>query len=163
MKKQIQILIFILGVQVVLGILNPQFILVYADEDFTILWKANTEPDLDGYNVYQSIGDPGPPYDFLVEYTLEEIDDPDNPEISLTLSEENIKHYIVVTAFDKDRFESEFSNEICVKMANSTIVECSFIPDDDGDGDDGDDDGDDGDDGDGGSDCFISVLSKSLL
>jgi hypothetical protein len=160
MKKHIQILMLILGAQYLLGILYPQFILVHADDDFTIVWKANTEPDLAGYNVYQSIGDPGPPYDFLIGYDLDEIDDPDDPEIVLTLSEENIRNYIVMTAFDKDGFESEFSNEICVIMQNANIVECEFAKDDDNNSGDNDNNKDTG--GSSGH-CFISTFSKSFF
>lgn len=153
MKKQIRILIIIFVALGLPDIFNPQFSLVYADENFAIVWQANTEPDLAGYNVYTSIAGPGPPYDFLDSYTLAEIDDPDNPEISLTLSEEKVRNYIVVTAFDLDGFESEFSNEICVIMQNSKIIDCASAEDDDND---------QNGNGGGGSDCFISVLSKSF-
>jgi hypothetical protein len=49
--------------------------------DVVLAWDPNAESDLAGYKIYSSEGSPGPPYDLIDTYSLDDID-PDNPAVS---------------------------------------------------------------------------------
>jgi hypothetical protein len=59
------------------------------------------------------------------DLSLDDLTDPDNPEVVLTQLWDNIKYYIVVTAYDKAGNESNFSKAICVKIEGSSILDCT--------------------------------------
>lgn len=110
--------------------------------EVTLLWDANTEPDLAGYKAYYKvvdIGDPGgTPYDGTgaiegaspvvvwlnglkssgPEYANDlELSDNANPEVTLTGLDPSKTYYFVVTAFDDETppLESDISNEVSVE------------------------------------------------
>ena len=76
----------------------------------TLGWDANTEPDLEGYILYGNQGSPNPPYDYIDAYPLTELADPLNPRCTVTHLEKGVIYYFVVTAYDTEGNESDFSN-----------------------------------------------------
>lgn len=80
--------------------------------DITLIWDANTEPDLDGYKVYYSESS-GTPYEFVDILYLTDFLDPSNPEYILNL-DSCITWFFTVTAFDLEvpPLESDYSNEV---------------------------------------------------
>lgn len=85
--------------------------LLYA-EDITFEWDANTEPDLVGYNLYQSDtsdgqvigGESSPNFVVAIPFGTEAVTIIVNPVVGVTL-------YWIITAYDPD-LESEKSNEV---------------------------------------------------
>ena len=69
----------------------------------TLGWDANTEPDLDGYNLYKSTS-PGGPYTKIQSLGL--------VTTATVLNLTNGYHYFVLTAFNKTGLESGYSNEV---------------------------------------------------
>ena len=90
MKKLILIFLFI-----------PTFCF---SETITFQWGANTEPDLAGYKLYQS-NVSGGSYTQLGENIPKE-----NTEI--TINESDARMYYVLTAYDAEGLESDYSNEV---------------------------------------------------
>jgi hypothetical protein len=125
MRKQLKILLLFLGLLLTFGLPFPNFLSISIAAEVTIIWNANSEYDLDGYSVYQGTGSKGPPYQWIDDLSLDELADPDNPEIMLTQLVEDISYYVVVTAFDKAGNESNFSKALCVKIENSSIIDCA--------------------------------------
>ena len=100
--------------------------------DVTLLWTANTEPDLAGYKIYYKNDSSGAPYNGIginqgnspIEIVINEEDyipgtnhyiNPDNPRFVLTgLNCDNHTYYLAVTAFDNEKplNESGYSNEV---------------------------------------------------
>ena len=84
MKRQSITCIFSFG----LFILGAMFTIVhthaYAITDITIAWDPNTAEDLDGYGIYISRGTPGPPFEHYGNVFLDELSDPEIPQITLT-------------------------------------------------------------------------------
>ena len=78
----------------------------------TLGWDANTEPDLEGYILYGNQWSPCPPYDYIDTYPVTELADPLNPRVKVTDLEKDVIYYFVVTAYDTDGNESDFSNII---------------------------------------------------
>lgn len=75
--------------------------------DYTLTWDANTEPDLAGYRVYQS--------NVSGEYTNMIQEQGLTTTYSGTITEDSdteTTFYFVVTAFDNDGLESDYSNEV---------------------------------------------------
>jgi len=91
----------------------------------TLGWDANPEPDLAGYVVYRNVGSPGPPYKYDDTVPEDDLADPLNPMVTITGLSEKKEYYIAVTAYDSEGNESAFSDDVCVKIVNSVIENCS--------------------------------------
>jgi hypothetical protein len=111
--------------------------------EITLAWDPNDELDLAGYNVYVNQVGPDPPYYQLDTLSLDEIE-PDNPLYTATGLKEGSYYCYVLTAYDAEGFESEFSNEVCV--LNGQQVELNSARDSGG----------------GGGGCFISISSYDM-
>jgi len=89
-------------------------------KDVTLGWDANTEPDLAGYKVYYKTGSSGEPYNGTGAdqgpsprtLPVGSLGDPNNPAYTLTGLDDNESYYFVVTAYDDEGFESDYSNEV---------------------------------------------------
>ena len=110
--------------------------------EFTLGWDANEEADLDGYEVYFRKGVPGSKYKFLAEVYVDELEDPDNPMVTITelynglltdtippvvrMTEltNNSTYHFALKAFNTRGKKSEFSEELCVKVIGVTVIEC---------------------------------------
>jgi hypothetical protein len=91
----------------------------------TLVWNSNSEPDLEGYVVYRNAGSPGPPYEYSDTLPEDELDDPLNPEVTLTALKDDSKYYIAVTAYDTSGNEGDFSSEVCVQVTEGSAGVCS--------------------------------------
>ena len=91
----------------------------------TLGWDPNPEPDLEGYVVYRNVGSPGPPYKYADTLPEDDLADPLNPKVTMTGLKKKKEYYIAVTAYDSKGNESYFSDDVCVKIADSVIENCS--------------------------------------
>lgn len=82
---------------------------VHAANTITFLWDANSESTLDGYILYESGVDGGMYYTNSI-YFLTDLADASNP--SCTIPEPAIKTYYVLTAFDINGVESDYSDVV---------------------------------------------------
>ena len=131
--------------------------------EFMLGWDANEETDLDGYEIYFRKGVPGSPYNFLAEVYVDELEDPDNPVVTITdvynglLTDiitpvvrtaelaNNSTYHFALTAFDTQGQTSDFSEELCVEVIGTSVVECGSV--DSGSDDSAETDADSGSDG----------------
>jgi hypothetical protein len=149
--------------------------------EFILGWDANEETDLDGYEIYFRKGVPGSTYIFLAEVYVDELEDPDNPTVTITdlyngfltdlitpvvrMAElaNNSTYHFALTAFDTQGKTSEFSEALCVEVIGTSVVECrSAINGSDGsaeNGDDSDGSAENGADSGSGGGCFIVASS----
>ena len=81
--------------------------------DAVLAWDPNAESDLAGYKIYSGEGSPGPPYDLIDTYSLDDID-PNNPACQISDLDDSSEYYFVVSAYDLEGNESDYSNEVCV-------------------------------------------------
>jgi hypothetical protein len=86
--------------------------------DVVLQWQANTEPDLAGYKIYYDTK-PGIPYEgdsingrSPVELKLDDLKDKANPEYTMKGLNKESRWYFVVTAYDTEGLESDYSNEV---------------------------------------------------
>ena len=91
------------------------FASVTAAYQITLAWDANTESDLEGYILYGREWSPCPPYDYIATYPVTELADPLNPRCKVTDLEKHVIYYFVVTAYDTEGNESDFSNIVSSK------------------------------------------------
>ena len=91
-----------------------------AADQIILAWDANTEPDLEGYAVYGKQGSPFPPYDYIDTYQEVDLADPLNPTAVIADLESNVTYSFVVTAYDTQSNESDFSN--AVSVLNGKII-----------------------------------------
>ena len=102
--------------------------------EFILGWDANDEADLDGYEIYVRTGVPGATYQFLAAVYVDELEDPDNPTVTITdlynghltdlippvvrMAElaNNSTYHFALTAFDTQGNTSDFSEELCVEV-----------------------------------------------
>ncbi len=135
------LLIFLVCV-VAAGLVSGLPSTAFEPAEFILAWDANAEADLDGYEIYFREGVSGATYKFLAEIYVDELEDPDNPSVTITdlyndlltdlimpvirISElaNNSTYHFALTAFDTQRKTSDFSEELCVEVIGSTVVEC---------------------------------------
>ena len=94
--------------------------------EVTLAWDANTEPDLMGYKIYYDTS-PGDPYYGRdadqgispITVFLKDLDDPDNPKLTLTGLSDSGDYYFTLTAFDNENLESGYSNEASIAGGNN--------------------------------------------
>ena len=113
--------------------------------EFILGWDANAEEDLDGYKIYFSNSS----FDFVLlgDVYVEELADPDNPMVTITdvyngvpsnLTIPSVKlptsamengkiYYYAITAFDVQGNVSEFSEELCLEVIESSVTECAYL------------------------------------
>ena len=132
------------------------------DATVTLSWDSNSEPDLEGYVVYRNSGSPGPPFDYATTLPEDDFADPLHPRVTLTGLNDGQEYYIALTAYNTDGVESNFSNDVCVRVVNDIIEPCvssnniSASTDSSGGGGGG---GGSGGGGHSSSGCFISTAS----
>ena len=124
-NKQVALILLFLGLLLSLWITILNFNNNCFAFDVDLVWNANTEPDLEGYAVYQSKGAPGPPYELIDDILLDELVDPGHPQIKMGGLVEGERYYFVVTAYDTSNNESKFSNQVCVRIENATFAICT--------------------------------------
>ena len=123
---------------------------VISDYEKTLAWDANDEPDLEGYKLYSRVGNPCPPYNYIATYPEDELANPLIPMVKVTNLEDNKIYYFVVTAYDKEGHESDYSNIIYLNNGQWGSANCSSLGDSSNSGG-----------GDGGGGCFITSAKGS--
>ena len=93
----------------------------------SLAWDANDEPDLEGYKLYSRVGNPCPPYNYIDTYPEDELANPLWPMVKVTDLEDNTIYYFVVTAYDKEGYESDYSNIIYLNNGQWGNANCSSI------------------------------------
>lgn len=121
----------------------------------TLAWNPNTESDVEGYGVYFSQDDPGPPYSLFGYVTLSELSDPDNPTFTVTGLETGARYYFSVTAYDAAGNESDFSSSVCADVDGDIITPCASSDAGGGDASGSVGSGGSSSGGGGGGGCFI--------
>jgi hypothetical protein len=102
--------------------------------DITLQWDPNVEPNLSGYKIYYKTDSPGPPYN---GWGASEGDSPiaigayqvlvgNACEFTISDLDETEAYYFVVTAYDTEWNESDYSNEVCFNCIGE--YECSLTP-----------------------------------
>jgi hypothetical protein len=93
--------------------------------EFKLAWDANTEADLDGYQIYFRDGISGSVYQMIGDVHVDELVDPDNPMHTVTAElTDNSKYYFAITASDTHGKISDFSEEACAEITGSTVTAC---------------------------------------
>jgi uncharacterized membrane protein YgcG len=91
--------------------------------DVTLAWDPNSESDLEGYGVYFSQNDPGPPYNLSGYVALSDLSTPSAPTFTVTGLENGGRYHFAVTAYDTSGNESSFSISICADVGD-VITPC---------------------------------------
>ncbi len=86
--------------------------------DVTLQWNPNMESELAGYKIYYDFYSDAPYYGedanegrSPIIVSIEELNDPDNPEFTLTGLDETDTYFFAITAYDHESLESDLSNE----------------------------------------------------
>jgi len=91
--------------------------------DVTLAWNPNSEDHVEGYGVYFSQDDSGPPYNLFGYVALNELSDSSSPAFTVTGLENGARYYFAVTAYDTTGNESDFSNSVCADVGD-VITPC---------------------------------------
>jgi hypothetical protein len=102
--------------------------------DINLRWDPNVEPDLSGYRIYYKTGSPGPPYngwgalegDSPIAIDAYQVLVGNACEFTISDLEDDLVYYFVVTAYDTEGNESDYSNEVCFNCRSQ--YECSLTP-----------------------------------
>ena len=112
--------------------------------EFILAWDANAEEDIDGYEIY--FRNPYSDFVLLGDVYVEELADPDNPMVTITDGYNGVPsnlaipsvnlptaamnnseiYYYAITAFDVHGNVSDFSDEICLEVIESSVTECAY-------------------------------------
>ena len=92
--------------------------------EVTLAWDPNEEPDIAGYAIYHNIDYSGPPYGYSGAVPIEDLEDPDMPELTISELEDNTNYYFVITAYDSEGNESGYSDEVCVQVDGDFLKAC---------------------------------------
>jgi hypothetical protein len=94
----------------------------------TLTWDSNTEPDLAGYRVYYKTGSSGSPYNGTGA------DEGDSPvdvgnvtELTLSGLADEAAYFFVITAYNSEGRESNYSNEVATSVAITSPVNGFYI------------------------------------
>ncbi|MFH1933246.1 MAG: hypothetical protein ABIN18_16855 [Pseudomonadota bacterium] len=86
--------------------------------DITLAWDANTEPNLAGYKVYYDTDGSGAPYNGTGAAEGDSPIDVGNvTEFTLSDLSDGKVHYFTVTAYNDERLESGYSNEVSTQCS----------------------------------------------
>jgi hypothetical protein len=107
--------------------LSPVFPSLCLAKTITLGWDANPDPDLEGYVLYRNIESPGPPFEHVDELAEDELENPLNPQVTITGLNEHTRYYVAVTAYDTQGNESYYSDQLCVEIVDSLIESCGVI------------------------------------
>jgi hypothetical protein len=97
--------------------------------DFVFYWKANSDPFLSAYGVYQRIGDD--PYQRIAVVSTADLDDPAHPSYRVTGLNDGRTYWFAATAISASNVESDLFSQTCVTV-NGEAVECSDDDDESG-------------------------------
>ncbi len=87
--------------------------------DVTLAWDPNSEPDLAGYRVYYKEAFSGPPYNGTGATEGDSPIDVGNvTEFTLSGLTDGVTYFFVVTAYDTEGLESDYSNEVNTVAGN---------------------------------------------
>jgi hypothetical protein len=96
----------------------------YAVQQVTLSWDPQLDSDVQGYGIYMTRGDSGPPYDLYGYVTKSELTQPDTPVFTVANLQSGATYRFAVTAFTAQGAESSFSNQVCAQLGD-TIVPCA--------------------------------------
>jgi hypothetical protein len=86
-----------------------------------LAWDPNSEPDLAGYKLYYKTESSGPPYDGTGAIEGDSpIDVENETEFTVTGLTNGETYFFVVSAYDTESLEGEYSNEV---FGSSVIAE----------------------------------------
>jgi hypothetical protein len=108
-------------------LLLPVFPSICQAKTVTLGWDANAEPDVEGYVVYRNVGSPGPPFKYDDELPEDELQNPLYPRVAITGLNEHTRYYIAITAYDTQGNESNYSDQLCVEIVDSSIESCGAV------------------------------------
>lgn len=97
--------------------------------DVTLQWDANTESDLAGYIIYWDCDQSGVPYANNQVVTLDEDENADSGIVEKTITGlvSGTRYWFVVTAYDTERLESGFSNEVTTNGRPSNVMNVRIL------------------------------------
>ena len=103
--------------------------------DITLQWDTNTEPDLAGYEVYYKTNSSGEPYDGTGATEGDSpIDVGDITTFTLHSLADGVTYFFVVTAYDSEGLESDYSNEVDTRTEPTAPESATGAGGDDGGG-----------------------------
>ena len=136
MGKNKSRLFITLGGLLLLGMLFPISATTSTPLEITLAWDPSPDADVDGYGIYfRTSADQ--PFQLLDDVYVDELEDPDNPMVTLTELDDGATYYFAVTAFSEDGHESNLSSKVCVQIDGAAATECSSEEDDDNNVNDG--------------------------
>jgi hypothetical protein len=116
-SRSLSRLLFFTVLAAILFSLTPQ---AYCAE-VTLAWDPNSEPDVAGYKLYYKISSSGEPYDGTgATEGNSPIDVGNLTTYTLYGLAENVAYFFVVTAYDDEGRESDYSNEVSTDGPTST-------------------------------------------
>ena len=104
---------------------SPPYLSFCLAKNITLGWRANSEPDLEGYVVYRNVGSPGPPYKYEDTLPEDDLANPLKPKVVMTGLKKETEYYVAVTAYDVKGNESDFSNDLCIEIVDEFVQTCS--------------------------------------
>ena len=96
----------------------------------TLRWDAISLPDLAGYRIYYKFETCDPPYVFTgvdqgpspIMLPLSELNDPENPEYTLTGLEDSLNYFFIIRPYDSEGNEGSASEEISNAASDNPLI-----------------------------------------